>query len=134
MTKHFKYCDCGCKGYSANLGDVGFWIYWDLGTVFMLYRGHGFLGTNLGKFESLEKAEDFALDSLTRDMVVPPPNVWKVIEGMGDAVEWKTQAEARAYAEGVAEGVNLCDGEVEIRVEDPNGNVIWRNLRRVLKN
>lgn len=53
----FEYCECGCKGYSAELKGLGYWIFWDLKQTWQAFLGHGFSGVALGKFPSMIDAE-----------------------------------------------------------------------------
>lgn len=58
----FEYCECGCRGYFADLGPVGFWIYWDIrpekqkGKPFQLHEGHGFSSPKIGTYASMADA------------------------------------------------------------------------------
>jgi hypothetical protein len=56
----FKYCECGCKGYSAGAGDNSYWIFWDLKEKYTLSRGHGWCGNRIGDFPSFVKAQNYA--------------------------------------------------------------------------
>lgn len=67
----FDYCECGCKGYSASKKIMGetlhYWIYWDLGTRYILRQGHGSLGRDMGVFDTYDKAiKDAETHALTR--------------------------------------------------------------------
>lgn len=65
MKKHpidFDYCECGCKCYSAGSKGIEYSVYWDLKSKFILRRGHGHYGLDLGTFNSLKVAEKFAQD------------------------------------------------------------------------
>lgn len=58
---NFEYCECGCKGYSAGVGDNSYWIYWDLKETYTLIAGHGWCGGPvIGKYSTYEKAIDEA--------------------------------------------------------------------------
>ncbi len=64
MALKFDYCECGCKGYEASIGDREYWIYWALKCTdpkpYFLRLGHGFSGRDLGRFDTYELAQEAA--------------------------------------------------------------------------
>ncbi len=58
----FEYCECGCKGYEANAGQLYFWIYWDLKKSYHLHEGHGWTSPKVGTYPSFKAADAKATD------------------------------------------------------------------------
>jgi hypothetical protein len=62
VTMRFEYCECGCHGSVANVGEMAFTIFDDLKGNFTLYQGHGRYGIELGKSKDYR-----ALTKIARD-------------------------------------------------------------------
>lgn len=60
MALKFEYCECGCKGYSAE--GFPYWIFWDLKDKYYLHLGHGISSMKVGVYSSLKQAEGRATE------------------------------------------------------------------------
>lgn len=61
----FNYCECGCRGWSANAGVLAYWVtdrgYADGKKGYVLHEGHGWMAPKIaGPFPSLGEACDAA--------------------------------------------------------------------------
>lgn len=59
----WEYCECGCKGFTAKLGDINYWTCDNLKGEYWLVEGHGHtLGRDMGKYASQEEVDDAVRD------------------------------------------------------------------------
>lgn len=59
---NFNYCECGCHGYEASVGNLHLWIFWDLKESYHLHRGHGWVSPKIKTCSSMEEAVELATD------------------------------------------------------------------------
>ena len=58
LTLPWEYCECGCHGWSLDIGGNYFWLHWDLASRWTLRSGHGFLGgREVGVYKTVQGAE-----------------------------------------------------------------------------
>ena len=69
----FEYCECGCHGSEATLGNHYVWLFDSLPTKnvsgftpkgFHLYEGHGSFSKLIGEYSTFEEAQKAATDYL----------------------------------------------------------------------
>jgi len=60
----FKYCECGCKGYSARVCGSHYWVWWsgNEADCFSLRVGHGHTALAIADCPSLQDATNFAIE------------------------------------------------------------------------
>ena len=56
MALNFTYCECGCHGHEASVGNLHFWLFNDLQGGFFLHKGHGRYSPRLSSHTSWESA------------------------------------------------------------------------------
>jgi len=60
----FKYCECGCKSYTASFAGLSYRIFWDLDDTFHLYNSSGPFGREIGEYKTMGLAEEAAMENL----------------------------------------------------------------------
>lgn len=64
----WEYCECGCKSYVAQVGDMGFTIFWDLKDSYYLSEGHSPFGYRLSVYKSMKEADEVAYQLVKKQL------------------------------------------------------------------
>lgn len=64
----WTYCECGCHGHTARAGSIDFWLFNDLKGNFYLHLGHGWLGRLIGKYDSINVAQNKAKEIIQEEI------------------------------------------------------------------